>query len=432
MIKFPEGFVWGAATSSYQIEGSDPADGRGECVWDAFHHNGGVACGHLYQADEDVNLMRSIGLQAYRFSISWPRVIPNGTGSANRKGIEFYDRLIDDLLEAGIDPWVTLFHWDYPRALFLKGGWLNPDSPAWFADYAARMAIHYGDRVKNWITHNEPQVFLQLGHVEGTHAPGMKYSWRDALLCAHNVLLSHGMAVMELRNLCGEPSVGMAHAMGADYPHDANSVEAARNSNFSVSRKDFWNGSWFSDPIFFGRYPEDGAELYGNDMPKIGQGDMKIISQPVDFQGLNIYRGNAIDRGGEVPYRTGGPITTFQWNITPESLYWGPRFMEERYGCPIVITENGMANPDWKHLDGGVHDPQRIDFMARHLEELRLSIRDGIDIRGYFHWSLMDNFEWAEAYRQRFGLIYVDYLTQERTLKDSAYWYKKVIEENAV
>ena len=441
-IEFPKNFLWGSATASYQIEGHAPEDGRGKCVWDAMCGNPGmvahgdtgfVTAGHASHMPEDVGIMKEIGLKAYRFSVSWPRIIPDGVGKLNSKGLDFYDRLVDELLYAGIDPFVTLFHWDYPHALFLKGGWLNPDSSDWFADYAEVVAGVLGDRVSHWCTLNEPECFLQLGHADGVHAPAIKYPWADVLTCTHNALLAHGKAVRVLRSVCESPiEVGIAHCAPTPFPAYIieDDIEATKNAIYAVTRRDLWNGSWLADPIFFGEYPADGVKLFGKDMPEIGQGDMGIISQPVDFYGMNIYRGHAVSADGEAPRPLGKAISANHWDVTPECMYWATQLASRRFKKPIYILENGLCNTDWVHLDGKVHDPQRIDYTAQHLIELQRSIQHGADIRGYFHWSLMDNFEWAEGLRFRFGMVHVDFETQKRTLKDSALWYGKVISDN--
>jgi beta-glucosidase len=447
MTYFPKNFIWGAASAAYQVEGAAYEDGKGLSVWDTYCHRpgairnnqtGDLACDHYHRFREDIALMRAIGLQAYRFSICWSRVLPEGIGKTNEKGLDFYDQLVDELLGAGIQPFVTLFHWDYPQALFNRGGWLNPASPDWFAEYASLVAQTLGDRVKFWVTHNEPQVFIGMGYADGSEAPGLKLSWREVLLAGHNALLGHGKAVQALRADCeGSVQIGMAPVGNVKYPasNDPTDIDAARRATFEVNRHDFWNNSWFSDPVFLKQYPEDGVKLYHQEMPTIGSGDFEIIGQPLDFYGVNIYLGDEVRSGVDgnpqsVALPTGHAVTTNQWFIAPEALYWGPRFLYERYGKPIFITENGIASMDWVHRDGKVHDPQRIDFMGRYLSALRRAADGGVDVRGYFYWSIMDNFEWAEGYRQRFGLIFVDYETQERTLKDSAFWYREVIATN--
>jgi len=437
-MKFPENFVWGSAAASYQIEGAAYKDGKGLSVWDTFsnipekiknEHNGDVACNHFDKYKEDVDLMGDIGLQAYRLSISWPRIIPDGVGKINEKGLDFYDRLIDKLLEKNIDPWITLFHWDYPYELYCRGGWLNKDSSDWFAEYTKIVVDKISDRVKNWMTLNEPQCFIGFGHLDGTHAPGLKLGFKDILRISHNVLLAHGKSVKVIReNSKLSTNIGYAPVGVIGIPKDntKENIEIARQASFAVKRKDVWNNSWFSDPIILGHYPEDGLKLFKDDLPEITETDMKIINQPIDFYGCNIYFETEITK----QKHEGAPRTTMGWKINPEVLYWGPKFFYERYKLPIIITENGMANCDWVHADGKVHDPQRIDYINNHIKSFGKSIADGVDGKGYFVWSILDNFEWAEGYDKRFGLIYVDYKTQQRIMKDSAFWYKDVITNN--
>ncbi len=444
---FPKGFAWGAATASYQIEGAARDDGKGLSVWDMMcrkegaiwsRHAGDVACDHYHRYKEDVALMKRVGLKGYRFSISWPRVMPNGTGSVNETGLGFYNRLVDELLAAGITPYVTLFHWDYPYELYCRGGWLNADSPDWFAEYAAVLVRKLSDRVEHWMTLNEPQCFIGLGYQTGVHAPGDKLGLTQVLRAAHHALLAHGMAVQVVRAesvraaQVGFAPVGVVRIPASNRPED---VDAARRSMFAVTERNCWNNAWWMDPVFLGRYPEDGLRLFGADAPNVRDGDMDIICQPLDFFGANIYNGAVIRASSDgspshVPNEPGQPITLFTWPVAPDALYWGPKLFQERYKLPIVITENGMSNVDWVALDGRVHDPQRIDFTRRYLLALRRACDDGVDVRGYFHWSIMDNFEWAEGYKQRFGLIHVDYATQKRTLKDSAFWYRDTIASN--
>lgn len=446
-MTFPEDFTWGAASSAYQIEGGAAVDGRGPSVWDEFckrpgavhlNQTGEVACDHYHRFRDDVAMMKSLGLPAYRLSISWPRVLPSGTGKINEAGLAFYDRLIDALLEAGIEPWVTLFHWDMPQALAERGGWLKRESADWFAEYAGVMVKRLGDRVQRWMTINEPQVYINLGHLDGKHAPGLKLTFKECLLASHNTLLAHGRGVQALRaGTTRKLSIGWApvgHVVCPATSAQAD-IDAARSAMFGITRRDFWNNSWFGDAACLGHYPVDGLELFREDLPKIEPGDMKTICQPLDFYGVNIYSGSAVRAGpnGEaidVPPPPGAPITTFRWLVRPEVLYWGPKFLAERYRLPMVVTENGMANVDFVDLDGRVQDPQRIDFTRRYLLELGRAIKDGVDIKGYFHWSIMDNFEWAEGYKERFGMVHVDYVTQKRTLKESASWYRNVIATN--
>ncbi len=444
---FGRDFTWGCATASYQIEGAAREDGKGPsvwdmmCRWDGKVHNrdtGDTACDHYHRYAEDAGIMRDLGLRAYRFSISWPRVLPEGTGRINEAGLAFYDRLVDTLLEADITPYATLFHWDYPYELFCRGGWLNGESPAWFAEYAGVIVDRLGDRVKHWMTMNEPQCFLGFGHVTGSHAPGLKLDWTEYLRATHHALLAHGLAVRAIRaHSGGGARIGWAPVGVVKMPasDSAGAVDLARRAMFAMEKKDFWVNSWFMDPVFLGKYPEDGLDVFGAAAPDVRDGDMDIISSPVDFLGLNIYNGQTVESDGAEGWRPvakvpGHAVTNFHWPVTPECLYWGPKFLHERYGKPIVITENGLSSMDWVHTDGYVHDPARIDFLRRYLRELRRAKYDGVDVRGYFQWSLLDNFEWAEGYKHRFGLVHVDYGTLKRTVKDSALWYKEVIASN--
>jgi len=441
---FPDRFVWGAATAAYQVEGGARADGRGRSIWDmlcekagAIHggHHAEVSSDHYHRWAEDVALFRQLGLNGYRFSLSWPRILPSGTGQPNPAGLAFYDRLVDGLLEAGITPYVTLFHWDLPLDLYHRGGWLNRDVASWFADYAELVARRLGDRVEHWMTLNEPQVFVGHGHYDGRHAPGLKYSLGEMLRCAHHALLAHGRGVQAVRAASPRPArIGFA-PMGFPKLPASDSAEdraAAREQMYAVTEPNHWNLTWWADPVLLGHYPEDGLALFGKDAPKVMAGDLEVISAPTDFLGLNIYQGSVIRRGATgrpevVPHPPGFPVTGFNWPVTPEALYWGPKFAFERYQKPIFITENGLSCRDWPSLDERVHDPQRIDFITRHLRELFRALQDGVPIEGYFHWSALDNFEWADGYKERFGLIYVDYATGRRTPKDSYHWYAQVI-----
>jgi beta-glucosidase len=446
-MSFPSGFVWGAAASAYQIEGATRADGRGMSVWDMLcrkdgaiydGHTGDTACDHYHRWRQDVLMMKEMRLAAYRLSVAWPRVLPDGTGKINEAGLAFYDQLIDGLLEVGITPWVTLFHWDYPYELYCRGGWLNPESPEWFAEYTGVVARCLGDRVKHWITLNEPQCFLNLGHREGIQAPGLKLAWMDVLRATHHALMAHGRSVQTLREHCKlRPIIGWSPLGSCCYPATDNprDVEAARSRTLSGTQKSLWTTTLFSDPVCLGRYPEDALRNWGDDFPKFTPAQMQTIHQPIDFYGMNIYQGQRMQADAEgqavaIEREPGHAINAYHWPIEPATLYWGPRFVHERYGLPIYITENGLSCLDWVATDGHVHDPQRIDFMRRYLTELGRAIDDGVDVRGYFHWSLMDNFEWADGYRQRFGLVHVDYRTQKRTLKDSARWYANLIQTN--
>jgi len=441
-MMFPKDFVWGAAASSYQIEGAAWRDGGGTSVWDMLGRqpgkivngdSGRIACDHYHRYRDDVGLMAEVGLQAYRLSVSWPRVLPQGAGAVNAKGLDFYSRLVDALLEHGISPWVTLFHWDFPYALYCRGGWLNRDSADWFADYTALVVDKLSDRVSHWLTLNEPQCFIGMGHLDGTHAPGMRMGAAEVLLAAHHALLAHGKAVQVIRArstmtpLISAAQAGIVSIPATNQPED---IAAARSSMFSIREQTFFNNCWFSDPMILGRYPEEGVRLFASAMPAIQTGDLATIQQPLDFFGANIYSGRSIRAtaagGFEQLADRELPVTAMGWPITPEALYWGPRFFHERYRLPIVITENGMANDD--HVeDGGVHDQPRIDFLHCYLREYSRAIADDVPALGYFLWSIIDNYEWAEGYAKRFGLIHVNYATQQRTLKASAHWYRQVI-----
>jgi beta-glucosidase len=441
---FPGHFVWGAATAAYQIEGAASEDGRGPSCWDAFcarpgatyeGHSGAVACDHYHRYREDVALMRELGLHAYRFSISWSRVLPEGRGAANAKGLEFYDRLVDALCEAGIHPFCTLFHWDLPQALQRSGGFLNRDIADWFADYAVLVGEQLGDRVKLWVTQNEPQCFIGAGLLEGRHAPGLKLAFGETLHAAHNSMRAHGKAVSALRSAVGDARIGYVVATPVFRPQRdcVADVEAARARMFAVQERTFWNNAWWTDPVLTGRYPEDGLALFGADMPAFPSSDWAELHPPLDFLGINIYRADTCRAGPDgrpevLPVPPGYPRSGVEWQpITPDALYYGPRMFHERYGLPLWITENGLSTLDQVFLDGKVHDPHRIDYMHRGLLALRRAIDDGADVEGYLAWSLLDNFEWAEGYRQRFGLVYVDYASQRRVPKDSFDWYREVI-----
>lgn len=446
-MKFPSNFFWGAATSSHQIEGSPAREGLGESVWEMFARrsdkivdgsNTLITCDHVNRYREDVALMKQIGLQAYRFSIAWPRVIPNGTGKVSEVGLGFYDRLVDELLAAGIEPWATLYHWDLPIELYHRGGWLNRDSADWFADYTRVIVDRLSDRVQNWFTINEPQVFIWLAMREGVHAPGDKLGWQEVIRAGHHAMLAHGKAVQVIRaNAKKAPKVGYA-PVGVSLRPASNSaadLEATRRAMFGMSRRTLWTNTWWMDPVFKGHYPEDGLKVFHPFAPPIQNGDLETIHQPLDFFGANIYHAEIIkadDDGNpvHVPQPQGIERTLMGWPVVPEALYYGPKLFFERYGLPIVVTENGMSNTDTISSDGKVHDAARIEFTRAYLQQYARAAQDGAELAGYFHWSLMDNFEWDRGYTQRFGLIHVDYQTQKRTLKDSAYWYNKVITSN--
>jgi beta-glucosidase len=446
---FPDNFAWGTATASYQIEGGWNEEGKGRSIWDEFvrqpgkiggsYHwapsHGEVACDSFHRWPEDIALLKALGVTAYRFSLSWPRLLPEGTGPAHPVGIAHYRRMLEALREAGIEPWVTLYHWDLPLALHHRGGWLNRDSVHWFAEYAAVAARAYGDLVSHWITFNEPQVFVCAGYGSGGHAPGLRLSLPEQLRIGHHVMLAHGEAVRTLRSASprscriGYAPAGVIRMAASEQPAD---IEAARVATFAMPSDNIWCNAWWNDPVVFGRYPEDGLKHLAAQLPAGWERDVEHMAPHLDFLGTNIYQGEMIQAGpqGEpvvVPFNAGSPLTAFKWNVTPEALRWGPRFLYERYRLPVVVTENGMSNCDWVHEDGTVPDPQRIDFMRRYLRALAQAVADGADVRGYFHWSLLDNFEWAEGYKERFGLVHVDFATLKRTPKQSFAFYGDII-----
>lgn len=440
-MSFPKNFTWGAATASFQIEGG--YDTRGKCIWDmmcekqgavAFGHDGKTACDHYNRFREDVALMKQLGIKAYRFSLSWPRLIPNGLGEPNPDGVRFYNELIDELLKNDIEPYITLFHWDYPLALYEKGGWLNPESPEWFAEYTKIAVELFSDRVKYWFTLNETQCFISVGHANGEHAPGLKMSEYEVMLCAHHAHLAHGRAVQTIRKYSKQaPQIGFAPVGDVKVPatNSPEDIQAAYDEMFRPINPHYWGNAIWIEPVMTGKYPDEILEYYKKNGIEITDEDMRIIGQPIDFLGMNIYSGVRIGANGKpVAPKVGFDQTAIGWEIVPESLYWGPKFYWERYKKPIFITENGMANVDLVSADGKVHDPQRIEYLRRYLKNLRRASEEGAEILGYFQWSLMDNFEWAEGYQKRFGLIYIDYETLRRIPKDSFEWYSDTITRN--
>ena len=447
-MAFPKQFTWGVASAAFQVEGASNIDGRGPSVWDAFcdtpgkvfdGHTGEIACGSYERVEEDADLIQGLGANAYRFSISWSRLFPDGTGERNEAGFAYYDRLIDALLERGIVPWVTLYHWDLPLALHEQDGWLNPSSPVWFEEYTKAVVERFSDRVTHWFTLNEPQIFLGHGYKDGKDAPGLQLSRREVLLATHHALLAHGRAVKIIREFAkSTPTIGFAPVGGLYTPETESGadLDAARKATFTIDEANWaFNYTWYCDPVFLGHYPEQGLELFGDDVPKFTAEDMDLINQPLDICGVNIYTAGVVRDGADgapeqLPDPVGYPTTMFRWTINPRSLYFGPKFLYERYGLPVVITENGLASMDWVHIDGKVHDTGRIDYLSRYLNELRRACEDGVDVRGYFQWSIMDNFEWAQGYALRFGLVYIDYQTLARIPKDSYEWFGRVIESN--
>lgn len=446
-MPFKKNFLWGAATSSYQIEGAAYEDGKSLNIWDVFcrqdgkitgYQNGDTACDHYHRIKEDVKLMKEMGLNSYRFSVSWSRILPDGTGAVNQKGIDFYNALIDELIKNGIEPLLTIYHWDLPYCLSQQGGWLNKKSSDWFYEFAKVVAVNFSDRVKYFFTLNEPECFIGHGYSVGQHAPGYKLSDREVLNAMHNALLAHGKGVSALRKYAHQPvKIGIAACGSGNFPlqETKEDIEATNKSYDDIDKTYFFKFTPWLDPIIFGRYPEKLVAKYKEVMPLYSEDEMKIISQPIDFIALNIYRGDRIKSSEKNEYTVdkfedGYPMTALNWEITPLSMYWVTKYIYNKYKMPIMISENGLSSRDIVSIDNKVHDPQRSDFMARYLKELKRSADEGTDIFGYMHWSLMDNFEWSFGYNERFGLIYVDYATQKRTIKDSAYYYRQIIESN--
>lgn len=446
---FKDDFVWGVASSAYQMEGRSEDDGAGTCMWDMFCDEGKipqnanpyVAIDEIHRYKEDFELMRLMGVKNYRFSISWARIMPEGTGRVNEKGIELYRNMIQCMLNNGITPYITLYHWELPEALALRGGWMNREIVQWFGEYAKVVAENFSDLCENFITLNEPQCTILLGYVNGEHAPGLRVSMKESFIAAHNLLMAHGQAVINLRKYAKAPiRVGFAPTCGVAYPYtdSEEDIETAREVYFGFYNENdrwAWNVSWFCDPVVFGKYPETGLKKYAKYLPEFTEEEMQLINQPIDFFGQNIYNGYPVHRAenGEIEFperEFGYDHTDMGWPAVPESLYWGARFISERYPVPIYITENGMACHDFVSADGKVHDPNRITFLDSYIGELQRAISDGADIRGYFLWTFLDNFEWAEGFRKRFGLVYVDMQTQQRIVKDSAYWYRDVMATN--
>lgn len=438
-MTFPKDFLWGAATASYQIEGHTPGDGRGECIWQRFSRTPGKvangdtgerACDHYHRYQEDVALMRQLGLEAYRFSTSWARVLPSGTGKVNQTGLDFYSRLVDALLEAGIQPFLTLYHWDLPQTLQDRGGWASPESVTWFSEYTELMTRALGDRVKSWTTINEPWVIAFLGNWLGIHAPGLT-DLRTAYHVAHNLMLAHAAAVPVIRANVADAQAGIT--VDLTYMHPATSkpedIEAAR-------RHDGFKNRWFLDALFCGKYPVDIVDLMREYLEGIDLDAVSAAAVPVDFLGLNYYTRNHFiyspDGGplkADTVVATDGPFTAMGWEIYPDGLQeLLVRVSSEYHPKAIYITENGAAFDDPAPLNGMVADPERADYLRQHFAAAEAAVAQGVPLKGYFVWSLLDNFEWAEGYRKRFGIIHVNYETQQRTPKQSGLFYRDFIQ----
>ncbi len=436
--RFPEGFLWGAATSAYQIEGSPLADGAGPSIWQRFTHtpglvrdghNGDVACDHYRRYREDVALMRELGMNAYRFSISWSRVLPEGTGAVNQRGLDFYRRLVDELRGAGLRPVVTLFHWDLPAALDDRGGWLNRDVASWFADYARVVYRALDGAVEEWATLNEPWVVTDGGYLHGALAPGHENLY-EAPIASHNLLRAHGAAVQAYRAE-GKHRVGLVVNIEPKYPASQEPADLA-----ATRRADAYMNRQYLDPVILGSYPDEMREIFGAAWPEHPPADLDLIRQPLDFLGLNYYTRNVARHDDETWPVHAAPVpqlrhayTETGWEVFPQGLTDTLIWMKERYGnLPIYITENGAAFYDPPMAEGGeVSDPLRVSYFRSHLRAAHRAIELGVDLRGYFAWSLLDNFEWSLGYSKRFGIVHVDYETQQRTPKASARFYADVI-----
>jgi beta-glucosidase len=447
-LRFPEGFVWAASTATVQVDGAGTEGGKGESIWDRFASNPdhiddrstpATTCDHYHRYRDDLALMAELGLRNYRFSISWPRIFPQGDGTANPAGLDFYDRLVDAMLEKGIRPFATLFHWDLPQKLQDRGGFASRTTIDAYLRYVEATVRRLGDRIKDWMTHNEPWVFSFCGHLYGVHAPGLT-DLPTALAVAHNVLVSHGKVVPVIRAACPGARVGIVQNLEW--------IEPASDRIEDVAAATRWDGAfnrWFLDPMFGRGYPQDLAAWYGGAAPRVQPGDMEAIAAPLDFLGVNYYTRRLIAHDPTPRDRTPKaflsakqiywpfvPRAEFdEWEIAPEGLYRTLLRIHRTYrpAC-IYVTENGTSFPDQPGPDGAIHDLFRTRYVARHAAAVHQAIQDGADVRGYFLWAFMDNWEWAFGFTKRFGMIHVDYATQKRTLKDSGHWYSRTVREN--
>jgi beta-glucosidase len=448
-LVMPDGFQWGVATSAYQIEGGRNEDGKGDSIWDRFTHlpgttfcaqSGDIACDHYHRWSEDIRLMADLGITAYRFSTAWTRILPDGDGDINQAGLDFYSHLVDELLAADIVPWVTLYHWDLPQALEDRGGWRNRYTVDAFVHYASVVSAALGDRVKNWITHNEPWVAAFIGHLDGAHAPGLK-DWDAALTAGHHLLLSHGRAVPVIRSNSPGSEVGIALDCRPSRPASDAPADIAAQHHF-----DGFRNRWFFDPVFGRGYPRDMVDgyrargRYESERPPFEQpGDLDEMGARIDFLGINYYTSLTVAAGGEETEATGVPsgpnppegFTEMGWEMTPDALTeFLVRVNREYQPSKILITENGASYGDGPGSDGVIHDQRRIDYIRLHLVAVREAIDLGVPVDGYFVWTLLDNFEWSLGFSQRFGLVWVDHETRARIPKDSYHWYAKVIESS--
>ncbi len=440
-ISFPPDFVWGAATASFQIEGAANEDGRGQSIWDTFCRTpgkvangdtGDVACDHYHRYPQDIELLSHLGVKAYRFSIAWPRILPQGTGEVNRAGLDFYDRLVDAVLAKGIEPFATLYHWDLPQVLQDKGGWPNRDIVAAFVNYADVVSRRLGDRVHQWMTHNEPWCAAWLGYGTGEHAPGIN-DIQQAIQASHHMLLSHGMAVSVIR-ANGSINTKVGIVLNPTWADPINDVPEDRAA---VHRVMGLRNRWFMDPLFKGEYPGDMMEIFDPILPSIQGSDMAAIAAPMDFLGVNYYNREVVGQGdafGNMQLtfaRPEGEYTEMNWEVYPPGLYHLLMWAHQTYAPPaIYVTENGAAFKDELTPDGKVLDDRRQAYLEGYIREVNRALNNGAPVRGYFVWSLLDNFEWAWGYSRRSGIIHVDYETQIRTLKQSGEWYGQVVRDN--
>ena len=443
MTRFPSDFIWGAACAAYQCEGAWNEDGKGPSIWDDFCHalgeprvkngdTGDTACDCYHRVEEDVALMKAHNLKAYRFSISWPRVIPDGDGEVNEAGLAYYDRLVDALLAAGIEPMPTLYHWDLPSALEARGGWRNRQIADWFARYAEIIARRFLGRVKRIMTINEAQCVVALGYGMGTLAPGLKLPDEELARIYHNVALAHSAAQRAIKAVSKDIQVGFVPCGEINFPQDdtPEACEAAYRATFALTHRWDFRFNIVLDSLMLHRYEDTAPAAVQKFAATIPASDWDLMEAP-DFIGINIYNGTEVGLDGEpTPRAPGRPLTACKWPVTPRVMHYAPLFLYRRYGLPMYISENGLSCNDMIFLDGLVHDPKRIDFLHRYISELAKAIEEGAPVLGYLHWSFLDNFEWASGYDERFGLVYVDYPTQRRIPKDSAAWYAKVIETN--